>query len=218
MDIKYFGHSSFYLKGKTGAVITDPFDAAMVGLKFPKGIEAQIVTVSHQHPDHNQTALVAGDPLVITLPGEYEKNGIRVTGIGVYHDNEKGEKRGKNNLYKIDIDEISVLHCGDLGHILTEDIIEEIGKVDILLVPVGGIYTIDPEAAAKVVHEVEPSIVIPMHYGGPQLNQKGFADLATVADFLKKMDVAAPEPIKKLSLKKEDIVEEMKVIIMEISS
>lgn len=215
MDIKYLGHSSFYLKGKTGAVITDPYDSSMVGLKFPKDLEASIVTVSHGHEDHNQANLVAGAPLVINIPGEYEKNGIRITGFGVYHDADMGAKRGKNNLYKIDIDEISILHCGDLGHTFSEDLVDEIGAVDILLIPVGGLYTIDADQAAKVIHELEPSIVIPMHYNSPALNQKVFGQLAAVSDFLKKMDIVAPEPVKKLSLKKEDIGEEMKVVVME---
>lgn len=218
MDIKYFGHASFHLKGKTGTLITDPFDPEMVGLKFPKDAEAAIVTISHDHTDHNKSNLVAGDPLVITLPGEYEKQGIRVTGWQVYHDGKNGAERGKNNIFKIDIDEVSILHCGDLGHILSEELVEEIGHVDILLIPVGGVYTIGPEEAAKVIHEVEPGIVIPMHYNRPKLNQKIFAGMSDLSEFLKKMDIPSVEPVKKLSIKKEELGQEMKVVVMEISS
>lgn len=215
MDIKYFGHASFFLKGKTGSVVTDPYEPEMVGLKFPKDATSSIVTVSHEHEDHNRRELVAGDPLIINIAGEYEKDKIKVTGWQVFHDKESGAKRGKNILYKIIMDEISILHCGDLGHTLSDELVDEIGPVDVLLIPVGGIFTIGAEDAAKVVHEVEPSIVIPMHYNSPKLNQKIFAELAGVDEFLQKMDTAASEPVKKLTLKKEDLGQEMKVVVME---
>ncbi len=213
MDIKYFGHSSFYLKGKSDALVTDPFDPVMTGLKFPK-IEATIVTVSHPHGDHDKTGFVEGSPLVIDIPGEYEKNGIRVTGYGVYHDNERGAKRGKNTMYKIEIDGVSVLHCGDLGHSLYEELTEEINEVDVLLVPVGGFYTIDARQAYEVIKQIEPSIVIPMHYR-TEKHADSFKDVAPLADFLKVMEITEFEPVKKLTVKKEDMAEEMKVVVME---
>jgi L-ascorbate metabolism protein UlaG (beta-lactamase superfamily) len=217
MDIKYFGHSSFFLKGKTATVVTDPFDPQMVGLKFPK-IEADVVTISHQHQDHNQAHLVGGNPLVIDIPGEYEKQGIKISGFPVYHDQKQGAERGKNTLFKIEADNLSLLHCGDLGHVLSDEIIEEINGVDVLLIPVGGFYTIDPDEAAAIVRKIEPSIVIPMHYNTPRLNQQQFGKLAPVSEFLSKIGGEETQPIKKLSVKKEELGEEMKMVVMEISS
>lgn len=216
MDIKYLGHSSFHLKGKNGSVVTDPFDSKMVGLKFPQ-VEADIITISHHHADHNATAAVSGTPLVLDIPGEYEKGGIRVTGYDTFHDGERGEKRGRNTMFKIEADGLSVLHCGDLGHIPADELIEEIDTVDVLLIPVGGFYTITADEAVSLVSKIEPGIVIPMHYNHPKLNQDGFAQLTPVSDFLKKIGAdEALEPVKKLTLKKQDIAEETKVIVMEI--
>ena len=212
MDIKYLGHASFLLKGKTDSVVMDPFDKS-VGLKFPE-VSAGIVTVSHDHPDHNAVSQVEGSPLVLNIPGEYEKNGIRLTGFGVYHDNKRGEERGRNTLFRVDVDGISVLHCGDLGHTLFEELTEEIGEIDVLLVPVGGFYTIDSKTALEVIKSIEPSIVIPMHYQTDK-HSPTFADVAPLSEFLKQMDITAVEPVKKLTLKPGDFGEEMKVIVME---
>lgn len=216
MDIKYFGHASFLLRGKDASVVTDPFDSKMVGIKFP-AIEASVVTVSHAHPDHNAVAEVGGSPLVVDNAGEYEKQGIRIFGYESYHDNSKGAERGKNTLFKIEIDDLSILHCGDLGHVLEDELIEEIEGVDILLIPVGGFYTISADEAVKIVSKIEPSIVIPMHYNSPKLNQESFSKLTPVSDFLSKIGSPTVEPIKKLTVKKADLGEEMKVVVMETS-
>lgn len=216
MEIKYLGHASFFLKGKTGVVITDPYDS-YIGLKFPK-IEADIVTISHHHEDHDRADLVLGSPLVIDIPGEYEKKGIRITGFSVFHDKKQGKERGKNTLFKIEIDGISLLHCGDLGHVLDDEVVEEIDGVDILLIPVGGFYTINAEEAMTIVRKIEPSIIIPMHYNHPKLNQEIFGKIAPVTDFLEKMGVSQLAPIKKLSVKKEELTEEMRVVVMEVIS
>jgi len=213
MDIKYFGHSAFFIKGKTTTVVTDPFDPQMVGLKFPK-IEADIVTVSHQHQDHNRSDLISGNPLVINIPGEYEKQQVRITGFPVFHDKKLGSERGKNTLFKIEMDNLSVLHCGDLGHILDDELIEEINGVDILLIPVGGFYTIDADEAATIVRKIEPSIVIPMHYNHPKLNQQTFGKLLPVSIFLNKMGIEEALPVKKLTVKKEELGEEMKICLL----
>lgn len=216
MDIKYIGHSSFEIKGKNGTVITDPYDAKSTGLKFP-ALTANIVTISHHHSDHDVVSQISGDPIVFDIPGEYESGGIRVTGYPSFHDEEKGAKRGLNTLFKIEIDDLSILHCGDLGHVLEEEMVEEIDLVDILLVPVGGTYTIGPEEAAKVVSKIEPAIVIPMHYGNTGLNQATFGALVPVSQFLHARGVSESiEPVKKLSLKKVDLTDtETKIIVME---
>lgn len=214
MEIKYIGHAAFLIKSKTAAVITDPFDLAMTGLKFPS-LEADIVTVSHQHGDHNHTGLVGGQPLVIIHPGEYEKQGVRITGLSVFHDAKQGAERGRNILFKIESDDMAVLHCGDLGHQLSDEMIEELGAIDILMIPTGGTYTIDAKAACVVVQKIEPSLVIPMHYHNPKLNQEVFGKLLPVADFIHAMGVSPAEPLKKLTVKKEDLTSEMKVAVLE---
>lgn len=220
MEIKYFGHSSFQIKTREGRLVTDPFDPEMVGLRFPK-TEADIVTISHHHLDHDRAKMVNspvdGEKLVIDLPGEYEKNGIRVFGFKSFHDNKKGEERGENILYKIEAEAISVLHCGDLGVVLEDSFVDAIGGVDILLIPVGGFYTIDPAEAVELVKKFEPSLVIPMHYKTTKHNQKNFGSIAPVDEFLKKMGATSVVPIPKLVIKKEELEEEMKVILLELT-
>jgi len=211
MEIKYLGHSSFLIKTKTAKIVTDPFDPGMVGIKFPK-TEANIVTISHNHKDHNQFKNVSGingvDPLTIDMPGEFEKLGVRIFGFQSFHDKTQGSERGENILYKFESEGISVLHCGDLGVIPEESFLETIGEIDILLVPVGGIYTIDSEEAFQLVKKVEPAIVIPMHYGSGKL--------APVSDFTKKFGLDNLVPLPKLVYKKEEIEQEMKVVVLEI--
>ena len=211
MDIKYLGHSSFLIKTKTAKIVTDPFDPEMVGLKFPK-TEADVVTISHNHKDHNQFKNVSGingvNPLIIDMPGEFEKMGVRIFGFQTFHDKTQGAERGENILYKFESEGISVLHCGDLGVIPEESFLETIGEVDILMIPVGGIYTIDAEEAVSLVKKIEPSIVIPMHYGSGKL--------AHVSEFTKKFGLDNPIPLPKLVYKKEEIEQEMKVVVLEI--
>lgn len=221
MDIKYLGHASFFIKTKTARVVTDPFDPVMVGLKFPK-VEADIVTISHHHQDHDCVNPFLSQnniqsPLIIDLPGEFEKLGIRVTGYQSYHDKKKGEERGENILYKIEVEGISILHCGDLGLVLDDNFLETIGDIHILMVPVGGFYTIDATEAVELVKKIEPSIVIPMHYNHPKLNQKFFGQLSPVSEFLKKFGAENQPPIAKLSIRKEELEEEMKIVQLEIS-
>ena len=211
MDIKYLGHSSFLIKTKTARIVTDPFDPEMVGIKFPK-TEADVVTVSHQHKDHNQFKNVTGingaNPLMIDMPGEFEKLGVRIFGFQSFHDKTQGSERGENIMYKFESEGISVLHCGDLGVIPDESFLETIGEVDILMVPVGGIYTLDADEAVSLVKKIEPTIVIPMHYGTNKL--------APVSDFTKKFGLDNPTPLPKLIYKKEEIEQEMKVVVLEI--
>lgn len=213
MDIQYLGHSSFKIKGKTGTIVTDPFDPAMIGLKFPP-CEADIVTISHDHADHNQAKLVNEVKRVIDGPGEYEISDISFIGIQSFHDNQKGELRGKNTIYVIEMDEMRILHLGDLGHSLSSNIIEEIGSIDIAFVPVGGYYTIGPKEAVELVTSLEPSIVIPMHYKVEGLQAEIGDNLLEVDEFLK--DVGMPiERIEKLSIKKSEIGEGQKVVVLE---
>ncbi|MEK7141204.1 MAG: MBL fold metallo-hydrolase [Patescibacteria group bacterium] len=214
MDITYLGHSSFKLRGKQATLVTDPY-GSLIGLSYPKHTEADIVTVSHDHEDHNAVRLVDGNPFIVSGPGEYEIKGVGVVGLGVYHDDQKGEKRGKSTIFRIEIDGLSIVHLGDLGHELSAAQVDSLDGVDILLVPVGGIYTIDANQAAKIVGEIEPTIVIPMHYNRTGLDQKMFADLAPVDAFLKEMGKTEVSPQPKFSVTRDKLPEEMQVVVLQ---
>ncbi|KKP86682.1 MAG: Zn-dependent hydrolase of the beta-lactamase fold protein [Candidatus Roizmanbacteria bacterium GW2011_GWA2_35_8] len=225
MEIKYLGHSSFLIKTKSAKVVTDPYNPEMTGIKFPK-VEANIITVSHSHEDHNQAKLVgkpeAGETLVFDMPGEFERLGVRIFGFRSFHDNKSGAERGENILYKIEAEGISVLHCGDLGLVPDDSFIDSIGDVDILLVPTGGFYTIDSAGASELVKKIEPSIIIPMHYldasfaKASAARQKNFGQLESVEEFTKRFGIDKPVPLPKLTVKKEELLDEMKVIVLEI--
>lgn len=215
MDITSLGHSSFKIRGKNATVITDPYDVALVGMKFPKDAEATIVTVSHDHPDHNAVLAVAGSPQIIKGPGEYDVAGVGILGIASYHDNEKGKSRGKNTIYRIQIDGISIVHLGDLGYVLSSAEVESLDGVDILIIPVGGTYTIDATSACAVIQDVDPHIVIPMHYGNPLLNQKEFGSLLPVSAFLKEIGKEDVAPQSKLSITKDKLPEQLQVVVLQ---
>lgn len=216
MIIKYLGHSAFFIKSKDARIVTDPYSAS-TGLSFPK-TEADVVTISHTHQDHNSLKDITGDPLIVDYPGEFEKKEVRIIGYKSYHDSKKGEERGENILYKIEADDISVLHCGDLGVVPSDEFIDQLGEVDVLLVPVGGVYTINADDALQLIKKIEPALVIPMHYANSKLNPKVFSDLAPVEDFLKKLGKESTSPEAQLTLKKDDLQGEMRVVVMEISS
>src|SRR3989344_1723180 len=215
MDITYLGHSSFKLRGKNATVVTDSYDPAMVGLKFPKHIEADIVTVSHDHQDHNAISQLEGAPYVVHGPGEYEIKSVGIVGVSVFHDDAKGEVRGKNTMYRIELDGVAIVHLGDIGDTLTSAQVDNLDGVDVLFIPVGGVYTIDATKAVAIIHEVGPSIVVPMHYGRPELNQKAFGELAPVAAFLKEIGKEGLTAVSKLALTKDKIPEEMQVVVFE---
>lgn len=224
MEISYLGHSSFKLRGKEGTVVTDPFEPQSVGLSWNK-TKADIVTVSHQHSDHNYLQGIKSlpnqeksAPYVVKSPGEYEINNILIQGWSTYHDDQSGSQRGPNVIYLIEIERIHILHCGDLGHDLSENLIEEIGQVDVMLIPVGGYYTIDANIAVKIIKAVSPSIVIPMHYQVPGLNPEIFTKLAGVGDFLKEMGGNGSEPQDKLSVSSSALPDDTQVVVLKISN
>lgn len=179
MKLKWLGHACFLLTSDSGVrVLIDPFNEK-VGYPLPV-VEADIVTTSHGHGDHNHTAVVRGGFRLIDQPCKFSHKGIEIVGISSFHDDRDGVLRGKNIIYRFDIDWVSVCHLGDLGHVLTPAQREEIGAVDILLVPAGGIYTIDAPAALKVIRQLKPTIIIPMHFK----TEVAGAALAPVDSFL----------------------------------
>ncbi len=212
------GHASFKIKGKSASVVTDPFDPKVVGFTPPAPENVDLVTVSHDHADHNFVSRVKEknpDAFVISGPGEYEARGVTVFGYGAFHDKSNGAERGKNTIFRIVLDDINVCHLGDLGHKLSDALVEKIDNVDILMVPVGGGFSLEPEVAAEVVAQLAPSIVIPMHYKTPKHNPEVFAKLAGVAEFLKAMGKENISPIPKLSVSKDKLPEELQVVVLE---
>jgi L-ascorbate metabolism protein UlaG (beta-lactamase superfamily) len=182
MKIKWLGHSCFKITSSKGIrILTDPFDDN-VGYKIPS-VEADIVTTSHGHYDHNFVDCVKGDFEVLNKVGNFYIKDIPIAGIHTYHDNEDGAKRGDNVIYVFDIDGMRVCHLGDLGHLLTPGQIGMIGKVDFLLIPIGGNYTIDADAAIEVINQINPKIIIPMHYKTQVIK----FDIDTVDNFLNKI-------------------------------
>jgi L-ascorbate metabolism protein UlaG (beta-lactamase superfamily) len=215
MDVTLIGQSSFRIRGKTATVVTDPFHPDTVGMKFPKGIAADIVTVSHDHPDHNAVELVDGTPYVIRGPGEYDVKGVGVIGFASFHDEEHGAQRGKNTLYHIVVDGVNFLHLGDLGTLPSTKEIESYGNVDVLFVPVGGTFTIDAAKAATLVGDIEPKIVIPMHYRREGITTGVIPQLNPVADFLKAIGKEETTAQPKLSLTKDKIPADLTVVVLE---
>lgn len=211
MQISYLGHSSFKIKTKTATLVTDPY-SSKVGFKMPK-VEAEIVTVSHDHYDHNFVEAVKGRPFVITGPGEYEIKEVGVHGLATYHDAKEGEDRGNNTVYLISAEDLTVCHLGDLGHQLSTRMVEEIGEIDVLLIPVGGQFTIGPKRAVEVITQVEPRIVIPMHFRTNRHQAKGFSKVLPVDAFLKQIGVEYKKE-DKLVVSKSGLEEEMEVVVL----
>jgi len=199
VDITWLGHSCFRIKGSQATIITDPFPPEL-GYTLGKQ-SANIITLSHQHPSHSYVKGIEGEPRIINGPGEYEISGILILGIATFHDTQRGQVRGKNTVYVMEIDGVSVCHLGDLGHMLSTEQLEEIGGVDILFLPVGGGSTISAPIAAEVILQLEPNAVIPMHYKTPGIKR----ELDSVNVFLKEMGIGQVEPRPKLTLSKSNL-------------
>lgn len=168
MKLQWLGHSSFLLKESTGtAIITDPFDKKITGYEMPR-IHADIVTSSHNHADHNYFKGVKGSPIIIDKTGVVDIAGVQITSIPSFHDDEQGQRRGKNHIFKFRIDGIDVCHLGDIGQEVSAELTDQLMPVNILLIPVGGHYTINAEQAYDYVKMLMPDVVIPMHYKTPE--------------------------------------------------
>ena len=208
MDVTWLGHGCFRLRGRSAAVVTDPYPPA-IGLKLSR-LDADLVTVSHEHENHNYTQVVR-DAYEIRGPGEYEVAGVSVIGVPTFHDAEKGAKHGRNTVYLIEIDDVRICHLGDLGHALEDAEAEAIASPDVLLIPVGGHTAINAAQAAEVVRQLEPRFVVPMHYAIPGLKLQ----LDTLDRFLKEMAVTSSEPQVKLSVQASSGEYETKVVVLE---
>lgn len=213
MEITYIGHSCFKIKDKTISLVIDPYNPK-IGYKLPK-LSADVLLVTHDHFDHNYIEGVSDYRLLVDGPGEYEVGGCFIYGKSVDHDEKNGLERGKVTMYLITIDDFNILHLGDLGRELTQEEMEKIPNVDVLMIPVGNKYTIDEKAAVKVISALEPSYVIPMHYKTDDLT--GVEGLSGVDEFLDEMGVEedVKKDLDKLILNsKTDLDGETKVVVL----
>lgn len=220
MEIFWFGQACFKIKGKNTSVVVDPYENEFTGLKLPKDLSSDIVLSSHSHGDHNNTSVVKGvseglSPVVFQDPGEYEVSGVIITAISSFHDNSQGSERGPNIIFHILLDGLNIVHLGDLGqNRLTEEQVAQISQTDILLIPVGSVYTINGKAGSDIVSQLEPKIIIPMHYKIEGLK----FELDGVENFLKEMGVENMEPQAKLTITKDKLPEEAQIVVLSKSS
>ena len=209
MDITWLGHACFRLRGREGVVLTDPPDPKS-GHAIPK-TEADLVTVSHDHPGHSSLKSVAGGPITLGVPGEYEVREILVTGIRTFHDEERGAARGPNTAFAIRLDDLVVCHLGDLGHVLAATDLEKVGDVDICLLPISGADTnLSAAMAAEVVHQLEPKVVIPMSYD-PDAKPKD----TPFERLLHELGVKELTPVPKLSVSRSSLPSELQVVALD---
>jgi L-ascorbate metabolism protein UlaG (beta-lactamase superfamily) len=212
MEIFWLGHSCFQLRGKNVTLITDPFTPQQ-GYSLGK-VNAPIVTVSHNHAGHNYVQGVGGNPRVVRGPGEYEISDVLITGVASSHDNKRGQERGRNTIYVIHMDDLVICHLGDLGHTLQEEQLEEVADADILLIPIGGHNTINATQAAEVISQVEPRIVIPMHYRTEAIAGTR-PNLEPLDKFCREMGVEAINPQPKLVVTRSSLPLETQIVILE---
>jgi L-ascorbate metabolism protein UlaG (beta-lactamase superfamily) len=200
MNISWYGHSCFRIQGKDVTLVTDPFSKE-TGLKPPSG-GADIVTISHEHFDHNNRDAIKGEPFVIDTPGEYEIKKVTIRGI------ESSHNGSGNTIFTIVMDEIRICHLGDFGQkSLEAEQLKVIGEIDVLFVPVGGVFTINSKEADNIIGQIEPRIIIPMHYKLPGM-QGDLLKLDDIKAFCQDHNLKHTETVSKLTLKKKDLPEE----------
>lgn len=203
MKIIWHGHSCFEVSDKVTVVI-DPHDGKSLGIKTPS-VRADVLLISHDHFDHNCSRIVKGDFVTMREPGKKELKGVKVLGLPAYHDDAEGTKRGKVTLFRFDIGGIRFCHCGDLGQDLGDQQVQALGKVDVLFVPVGGVFTLDGEGAQRLVDRLQPKVVVPMHFriGGLSLS------IQTVDGFLAGVPENRVRRVgNEVDLEKEDLPED----------
>jgi L-ascorbate metabolism protein UlaG (beta-lactamase superfamily) len=211
MEILSLGHSGFRLRSKEVTLVIDP-PSAGYGSNL-KGITADIVCVTHDHPGHNNVAALSGTPYVVRGPGEYEVGGVLITAMRAFHDAHRGEERGSNTIYLIHMEDLLIAHLGDLGHALNADQQQEANGADVLMIPVGGHSTIDAKAAAEIVSAVEPGFVIPMHFADNTKTKSG-VPLDPVEAFGAALGVPLADPQPKLVVTRATVPASPQVVIL----
>jgi L-ascorbate metabolism protein UlaG (beta-lactamase superfamily) len=210
ITIKWHGHACFEIKDGV-TIVTDPHDGRSIGLK-PPSAKADIVLISHKHFDHADGLLYVkkDGTVVIDKPGSYEVRGVKITGVPTYHDESRGAKRGPNTVYLFEVEGVRFCHLGDLGHALSEDQARSLRPVDVLMVPVGGTFTIDARQAEKVVEMLSPRLTIPMHFKIPGLN----LPIAGVEAFVSGKGNVERIPSSVYSVSKEALPSQPKIIVL----
>jgi len=211
MKVKYLGHSAFVITSEEGLkIITDPYTRSP-GLTYGEIKEsADIVTISHEHLDHCNPAAVRGNPEVVKGAGRVAVKGMEFNGIASYHDEARGRMRGNNTIFCFEVDGMRVCHLGDLGHLLDDRQVKEMGDVDILLIPVGGYYTIDARAASQVCNQLKPRVVMPMHYK----TEKGIPGIFGVDEFLGGKDNVSRQDSSEVEFKREELPPPSQIIVL----
>lgn len=211
MNISWYGQSCFRLEGKESSILIDPFSKE-IGLRAPR-LADPIMLVTHEHYDHNNVKEAPAETFIIRGPGEYEKSGIYFEGINSYHDAVEGKERGFNTIYVIRTEDMRLCHLGDLGQTtLTDEQLQALGTVDILFIPIGGTYTINGKQAAALINDIEPKIIIPMHYKVPGLQ----IDLEGPESFLKEIGLK-PEKVDNYRINKKTLpTEEIKLVMFNL--
>ncbi|HEU5329143.1 MAG: MBL fold metallo-hydrolase [Thermomicrobiales bacterium] len=208
-EIKWFGHGCFRVRGREATILMDPVGRVR-GYSLPKQ-KADIVTISHQHPGHNALGQVQEGYFLIDGPGEYEVSDVFIRGIRTFHDKQQGKAHGFNTVYLLELEDLRICHLGDLGHTLTEAQVEALNDVDILLVPVGGGNALDAGGANEVIGQIEPAMVIPMHYR----TANGDQGLEDISRFCKELGLENMTSQEKLTVRKSDLSETVKVVLLE---
>jgi L-ascorbate metabolism protein UlaG (beta-lactamase superfamily) len=209
MDITWYGHACFRLSERNVVVVTDPFGDEL-DYNRPR-VRADVVTISHEHPGHANRIGFRGGPRFFDGPGEYEVKGVFITGTATYHDSRSGAVRGRNTVFLFEFDGLTVCHLGDLGHVPTQAQVEALSDVDVLLIPVGGLHTIDASKASEVITEIEPRLVIPMHYKTPAEK----ARLHTSDKFFRAMGLAPVPPVPELRVTKSSLPQETQIVLLD---
>lgn len=212
MKIRFLGHSTFAITSDTGVkIITDPYETGP-GFTYGEINEsADVVTVSHDHRDHGNVAAVKGSPEVVRKAGSSTAKGIEFKGIASYHDDAGGTMRGGNIIFCFELDGVKVCHLGDLGHLLDDKQLAEIGSVDVLLIPVGGFFTIDARVATKVCDQLKPKVIIPMHYR----TEKSFPDISWVDEFIKGKDNVIRQDSSEIEFKAGSLPASTQIVVLE---
>ncbi len=215
MKIKYYGHAAFLITSDQGSkIILDPYEPGAFGGQLSYGKikdQADIVLTSHDHADHNYTKDLPGKPQIIKGNGPKTAKEISIKGIATYHDPSQGNERGTNTIFTLRVDHIQICHLGDLGHPLSDKELAEIGPVDILLIPVGGFFTIDSEEATKVAGQIKPRILIPIHF---KTEKCGFP-IAPVEDFLRGKSNAKRAKTSEVTFDQSTLPQEMEIVVLE---
>jgi L-ascorbate metabolism protein UlaG (beta-lactamase superfamily) len=215
MKIKWYGHAAFLITSDHGIkLIIDPYEPGAFEGKLSYGKikdQADIVLTSHDHADHNHTKDLPGTPQIVKGSGTKTSKGIPIKGISTYHDPSQGSERGDNTIFTLKIDDIQLCHLGDLGHLLSDKDLAEIGSVDILLIPVGGFFTIDPKEATRVTEQIKPKIVIPMHF---KTAKCGFP-IAPVEDFLKGKKNFRRARATEATFDRSNLPQQMEIVVLE---